>query len=258
MNIIKEVVVIYNCEYFKKIINQQLDNELNLNEQAELNDHLLECDICRVYSLNLSELHNRLLSLSAIQPQINILDGIIADVDNIIGISGNDNKSKIFKKNRFKKYGLMITAAAIILILPITLSINNNLNLIGNDDKLDYSMAIQEDSFINTESIAVDDIITGKGTISDGNSVEMDDYGVRGILTREFAIPYIIEIKNNQLIIYLGDQAIFTSVRWADDLIVDYYQTDENEVIYSLFSNDNNLFGSYKIDLLEKTEEKFE
>jgi len=193
------------------------------------------------------EIHNQLLSLSAIKPQISIVDEIISDLDNIIDITENNKKLKKFNKQWFKKYGLLI-AAAIVLFVPITITINQNFNLTSNDDKSYFSMAVQEDSAMEVEDRTVKNV--------DGNTGEKLAYGIQMPLQADYVLPYIIEIENNQLIIYQDEQIIYTSKTWADDLNVDYYLLDENEIIYSLFSKDNVLIGSYKIDLFEKTEEK--
>lgn len=245
-----------NCENIKKLINQQIDNELNKSEQKQLEEHLHECNSCMTYHQNMIVIHNRLLSLPAIDTQISIVDQLISDIDNI-DINKKVEKTKVFNKQWFKRYGLAI-AAAIVLFVPITLTVNQNLNLTNNSDKSYASRAPQEEAAMNFGIKADNTNSIQETQDSEGNVEERGDFDGQMPLKAETFMPYIVEIENNQLIVYQNDEVIYKSKTWADNLNVDYYQVDENEIIYSLFSKDNDLIASYKINLLEKIEEKVE
>lgn len=236
-----------DCGNIRILINQRLDNELNQSEQKQLEEHLQECHSCKIYSQNMIGIHNQLLSLPTIDMQTSIVDQLIFDIDNI-DINKKVKNTKLLNKQWMKRYGLAI-AAAIVLFVPITITVNNNFNLTNDSDISYSSRAPQEESAMDSTQIAGDSV---------SNVEEVGGNNEKMTLTAAPFIPYLVEIKNNQLIVYQNDEVIYESKPWSDDLIVDYYQVNENEMIYSLLSKDNVLVASYKINLLEKTEEKLE
>ncbi len=45
-----------NCEYFNKLVSAKIDNEIDANQSNELDQHLLSCAECKLYSDDLCQM----------------------------------------------------------------------------------------------------------------------------------------------------------------------------------------------------------
>ncbi|MGD9676789.1 MAG: hypothetical protein AB7V16_00285 [Vulcanibacillus sp.] len=236
-----------NCERCKGLINQKLDNELLDLEQPELEEHLKQCDSCSTYYQRMSDLHNRLLSLPIIDTQESIVDQLILDIDNIKK-ENKDIKFKSFNKHWFTRYGLATAAAIVLFVVPITFLANQN-NIEESADSVEFMAAEAPDEKASISNL---EIQTDNTLASDSVSRGDGNYGAQAVA---FEL-YKIEEVSNQLIISKDEEVIFKTKQWEDNLSVEFYQINENEISYSLLNEDGQEIASYIINLIENKEDK--
>lgn len=244
-----------SCKHNKELINQKLDNVLNEAELAELEEHLNLCTSCNAYYQNMIELHQRLLSLPIIGQQESIVDQLIIDIDQIKKETEN-KRSKKFNKYLFNRYGL-VAAAALLLFVPVAFYANQNMTEDLAKNKEFFAAEAPDGknvSINNLETQATQDSIDSLGItpiVPDSIDIDRNYSGQQGVEAFE---AYRIEVINNQLIIYKNEEEIYKSNPWEDNLIVKFNQINQNEIFYSLYSEDNQIIASYIINLESKEE----
>lgn len=246
------------CKHYRELINKALDCELNDFEQVQLDEHLNSCDSCKKYYDDIFNVQNKLNIL----PNIRLEESI---VDQLLEFDFFPTEEDRVKKNFFKDWRAWYGVAAaviVILVLPLTIIGNQLFNEnLGSDDGA--SMLKGESILYETRDVEKSDNCIPECELS-------EEYGIVGVqltdepntnneyVATDFAFKYEFKVIDNKLNIYLNEEKIYETKQWSDNLYVDWYQFSEEEIIYSLYNQDDYLVNSYKINLINKIEEIIE
>lgn len=241
-----------NCQNTRELISQKLDGELNDIEQKQLNEHLASCSNCQKYYNNMIVIHEKLLNMPNITFGESIVDQLIDN--NAFTFNGDLNQ---YKKRKWKPWAGAIAAALLIgIFLPYSLIYNQindgQINMAEQSAEItafDNNMNMSENLTKRSNNIEMD-------SATESGLGENDQFGLTLTATTKELMPFKIEEKENRLFIYKDDVELFRSNIWEDGLSVRWETINKNEIIYSLYSKDNNIVAKYHINLLEKNEEK--
>lgn len=243
-----------SCHEAKQYISQKLDGELTELENKLLEEHLSLCTECNAYEKNLLDLHNNLFKLKNIELTESIVDKLFIENNELKKKS--ENKKRLMDK--FKPWQGLVAAAILIgIAIPTYNYVNKDQIYSLEQEARNYAGESSEYYLFDTE-VADSADAENQQAKDDGtkeNTSNGNEIGIMGIEATNMNL-YNIEQVENQLIISQEESIIYKTTEWEQGLNAQWEIINENEIIYSLFDKDNNLVEKYKINLLEKKEEK--
>lgn len=170
-----------SCDEILEWISAALDNQLNADEQAALNEHLAHCPACSALYDDLRTLQAATVDMDDIPAPTGFTDTVMSAIAaNPVQVRGNNIISISAKKKPrtpWKRWGACAAAVAVVVLGASTLP--GLLN--GNMTKGNYDMAVAESKAMDiADAAAPESFVESETTVSDQieNVISEDSYGV--------------------------------------------------------------------------------
>ncbi len=237
-----------NCEKVKELISQQIDGELSELDEKRLAEHLSVCSSCSAYQKDLNYIHEKLLQLPTVSIEKSIVDQLLEE--NLLEVDTKPKK-KSFLRNK-SMMGLVAAALLIVVWIPLSPMLSQDHEkfevteelpkMYGVDNKADFdSMEIQFTQDMGN-GMGVTATESAPKAINDGAEAEV----------------YQVKEEHHQLVIYKNGVEAFRTEQWDEDVSVEWSKEGEQQIVYMLYTKEGKIIATYRIDLLEKREEKIE
>lgn len=106
-----------NCESLPLLLNAALDDKLSLQEQADMQSHLAECDACREQWAELQSLHrdlSRVLSPPSIEPVVDRVMSSLARQPSVVILPPVNSDQRLRTSSRNSRFVLFVVAGTLL------------------------------------------------------------------------------------------------------------------------------------------------